>query len=846
MNYNGNSVNLTFGFQILGVKAFNQNQVLVYGSYGLVPAILYSANGGSSFTLVYHSQYDQFQLSTGITDMLFPADNNTGYAIDADRILKTVNGGLNWTVVRVDPGSFFDHLEGSDNNNLVAMSTAYTTNKLLKTANAGISWSPLPLPVLPLGKIKYAYFLNANTGWINMYDDDNRYYFYKTINGGTTWSLQNNPEATPVLCSKIKFLDDNTGYALTGQNQVSKTTNSGILWQPLPRNNNYYYLGYSHNDLQCLNFTQLWAGGGHGFLEMSTNGGGTPLPVSHFRVDTAGVNISNTVNLINYSNPAFQFKWYVNNVLIGTSYNSSYIHSLSSQVDSIRLLTTSGNITETLTRDQYFTVPNLPVISSVSPLTGSTGTLVNIHGTGFTNVTLVKFGGVPAASFNIIADTVIRAVVAGGATGNVTVSDVHGTVSWPGFIYHAPGVAAPPSISSISPSSGPPGTTVTVNGNNFATAAANNIVYFGAVKANVVTASASQLVCIVPFGASYDALSILNKLTGLAVTTRKPFSVTFADSSDFNTHSFNEELELEPTIANPDYMMSKDMDGDGKPDIINSHWYSVSTVLRNTSTSDSFHFAAPVNIDLKGFNFGIEDMDGDGKPDVVGTSALDNGAASAVSVLRNSGSPGTIAFAPIVNLGQYVGNGHIALADIDNDGRVDILSGYTGGTSVSTFQVAVLRNTSVPGSISFAQATEYSTGNSIMGVTAGDLDGDGRKDIVAYMMVGSDLTTSGFCCFRNQSTVANISFAPKTDYVVPGYPAEGGTVVLADYDNDGKPDVILVNDDNCTVFRNTSTVGNISFANVFLLPVNGVGMGGAVSAILFYIQEHVISRYHCN
>ena len=42
VNYNGNSVNLTFGFGISGVHAFNQNRIVVYGHYGLVPSILLS------------------------------------------------------------------------------------------------------------------------------------------------------------------------------------------------------------------------------------------------------------------------------------------------------------------------------------------------------------------------------------------------------------------------------------------------------------------------------------------------------------------------------------------------------------------------------------------------------------------------------------------------------------------------------------------------------------------------------------------------------------------------------------------------------------------------------------
>ncbi|HTI91327.1 MAG TPA: hypothetical protein VL727_12115 [Puia sp.] len=46
-------INITFGYEINGVKAFGRNNLIVYGDYGLVPAILSSSDGGKSFTLVF-------------------------------------------------------------------------------------------------------------------------------------------------------------------------------------------------------------------------------------------------------------------------------------------------------------------------------------------------------------------------------------------------------------------------------------------------------------------------------------------------------------------------------------------------------------------------------------------------------------------------------------------------------------------------------------------------------------------------------------------------------------------------------------------------------------------------
>lgn len=77
VDYNGYSVNLTFGFGINGVKAFNKDTLIAYGNYGFVPAILYSTNGGNNFKLIFHSLFDPTHFNSGITDMVFPANNES-------------------------------------------------------------------------------------------------------------------------------------------------------------------------------------------------------------------------------------------------------------------------------------------------------------------------------------------------------------------------------------------------------------------------------------------------------------------------------------------------------------------------------------------------------------------------------------------------------------------------------------------------------------------------------------------------------------------------------------------------------------------------------------------------
>src|SRR5450432_2428338 len=201
---------------------------------------------------------------------------------------------MSWSVSASYPGYIFSNLEAVDNNNVFVLSTGNTNNGLLKTTNAGANWQTVSLPTLPVYKMMYAHFLTASTGWVDLSDElygnvYGKFYFYKTTDGGNSWTQQNNAEVNSFYCYKMKFTDINTGYALSTNFSVYKTINSGINWELLPRDNS---ANPGHTDLQCLSSSQLWAGGVNDFLEISTNGGGTTFPKSLFLTDTSGLSVT--------------------------------------------------------------------------------------------------------------------------------------------------------------------------------------------------------------------------------------------------------------------------------------------------------------------------------------------------------------------------------------------------------------------------------------------------------------------------------------------------------------------------------------------------------------------------
>ncbi|MET4091243.1 beta strand repeat-containing protein [Bradyrhizobium japonicum] len=164
-------------------------------------------------------------------------------------------------------------------------------------------------------------------------------------------------------------------------------------------------------------------------------------------------------------------------------------------------VTTAGGTSATSAADQ-FTYIAAPTVTSISPTAGPAagGTSVTITGTNFTGVTAVTFGGTAAAGFTFNSATSITATSPAGAAGAVDVrvttpGGTSATSAADQFTY-----AAPPTVTSISPTSGPQtgGTTVVITGTNFSGATA---VTFGATAATgFAVNSATQITATSPAG----------------------------------------------------------------------------------------------------------------------------------------------------------------------------------------------------------------------------------------------------------------------------------------------------------------------------------------------------------
>ncbi|MDO9185250.1 MAG: FG-GAP-like repeat-containing protein [Bacteroidia bacterium] len=363
-------------------------------------------------------------------------------------------------------------------------------------------------------------------------------------------------------------------------------------------------------------------------------------------------------------------------------------------------------------------------------------------------------------------------------------------------------VIAQPTITSFFPASGPIGTVVIITGANFNTSPTNNIVFFGATKAIVNTATTTSLNVTVPIGANYKYISVTDLTTGLTSYSAKPFIVTFTSTcggGGINTSAFDSKIDFARGNSYGDASVAlSDLNGDGKPDLVvinqNNNTFSV---LKNTSTSGIISFAQHVDF-ATGNNpnsLAIGDLDGDGKPDLVATNSGDN----TFSILRNTSTIGIISFASKIDYVSGSSPWCVSLGDIDGDGKTDLAI-----VNNSSNSMAIIRNTSTSGIISFDPKVDFTTGSGPLSLAIGDLDGDGKPDL-AVTNQGSNTVS----VLKNTSVSGTFAFASKADFATANSTA---SIAISDLDGDGKPDLAVANYDSVFVLINASISGTISFA----------------------------------
>jgi len=372
----------------------------------------------------------------------------------------------------------------------------------------------------------------------------------------------------------------------------------------------------------------------------------------------------------------------------------------------------------------------------------------------------------------------------------------------------------PPSIQKIVPQKGNVGTVVKIYGTSFSANADSNWVFFGSIAAKAVWGSDAQgpyLQATVPLGATSAPIQVtVNKRS---CTSSSAFIVTFAKSYQaFNYSSFSSIKDSIIGGEKSQQVIAADINGDGTVEFVVSYeTSSFFTVLNTKSTSKPQNFITDAVYKGGTNKMHICDINGDGKPDVAITRYGFN--TGVVSVYRNTSTIDSISFAAESNFVIANFATDLALGDLNNDGKPDLLV-TNGNYGSNNYSLIMFKNTSNDNQINFTEAGQYNIGSFSRSICISDLNNDGKADVAVAAYLGNNIYI-----LKNNSKDSNIvlEYMPTIN--------SGNTpfnLKCADLDGDGKNDLICANlyfSSTLSIFKNTSTdSGNITFTSRFTIP----------------------------
>ncbi|MEJ0039265.1 MAG: VCBS repeat-containing protein [Gammaproteobacteria bacterium] len=289
------------------------------------------------------------------------------------------------------------------------------------------------------------------------------------------------------------------------------------------------------------------------------------------------------------------------------------------------------------------------------------------------------------------------------------------------------------------------------------------------------------------------------------------------------------------TFGTPTSVVIADLNGDGVPDLAlstsivaddgSNRTGFASVFLQSSSKRGTFQSPADNSAATGPSSIAVGDLTGSGAKDLV----VANFNSASVSVLLQT-APGSGKYQAATAYSVGGAPNEVQLADVNGDGKLDVIV----ADNASTGRIVILpQDPANPGH--FLAAITLATPNSASGVAVGDVNGDGKRDIVAATSDSSGNNGALIVFYQNPASPGAF-LAPVT---VPAG-AQPITVKIADMNGDGVADLVAANFGAGTDGVGSAGVSvvlqNAMAPGTFLAPVTYAAQSGTTHLVVMDVD----------